>query len=66
MHVIKEIPADRANRRKWNKTSELPSEKYTTATGVDRVRVLHPTKGWRDRNIAWAAFGAAATQLRAI
>lgn len=28
---------------------EQPFKFYTTATGVDRVIILHPTKGWRDR-----------------
>ena len=28
-----------------------PPSYYTTPSGVRRVRTLHPTKGWRDRNI---------------
>lgn len=24
---------------------------YATPTGANRVRTLHPTKGWRDRNV---------------
>ena len=33
------------------KKNEMPHEFYTTDNGVERVRVLHPTKGWRDRNV---------------
>ena len=31
--------------------NETPHEFYTTPQGIERVKVLHPTKGWRDRNV---------------
>lgn len=40
----------RNTRRKENPFDGRYSE-YTTATGVKRCRVLHPTKGWRDRSL---------------
>lgn len=44
------LPVDRAAQHKRNKTAAQRTETYTTSTGVKRIRILHPTKGWRDRN----------------
>ena len=44
------LPVDRAAQRKRNRNAEQQTERYTTPTGVKRIRILHPTKGWRDRN----------------
>lgn len=56
--VKKELAADRAERRNRNKNgANMPVECRTTNTGVQRVRTLHPTKGWRDRNVIWASRG---------
>lgn len=55
-HLIKEIPVDRAARRKRNR-ADSPQREIVSKDGK-RVSVLHPTKGWRDRSISRVAFGA--------
>ena len=40
-----------------------PPQYYTTASGVQRVKIMHPTKGWRDRNADNLSLGM--TGLRA-
>lgn len=44
------LPIDRAAQRKRNKNAPQQTIRYTSATGVKRILILHPTKGWRDRN----------------
>ena len=39
------------NLGKKEEKKEQVHEFYTSSTGQERVRIYHPTKGWRDRNI---------------
>ena len=45
------LPVDRAAQHKRNKTAAQRTETYITSTGVKRIRILHPTKGWRDSRV---------------
>ena len=56
--VKKELPADRGSRRKENRTKEQVAvlEQRNVLIGkvmtvVNYARILHPTKGWRERNL---------------
>ena len=52
-HAFKEIPVDRRARSARNRASLGQRE----IVEGDRIRVLHPTKGWRNRSISRVAFG---------
>ena len=54
MHTITGRSIKRRLVKQQNKKKverDLPHTFYTTPSGIERVRILHPTKGWRDRNV---------------